>query len=301
MVKAFIFSHKKYILSMKKITSLLLTAAIMVVTLISCGNKNDSYIIAMRLDKGDKFKQDITMDMVTTISMMGMNKDMKTEMEIGSDFEVLDSTAAGTSIKMTYTKMAMDMDMGMAGDAKTADSLMKKTNQEMIGKSVVIVLDSNKVVEVKQANDLITTADTTASEMLEKMFSKENLNSMYGMMFSMYPGKPVKIKDSWNVNNAIDLAGMIMKIDTKYTLVSVKDGLAEINIDASIDSKGTMSQAGMNFDMDMKGTQTGKFYITLSDGYIQKGNYSMDVKTEMDIQGQKIPMNIKADYKVNGN
>jgi hypothetical protein len=286
---------------MKKFLSFLLLAVTASVLFTSCdGNKKGPYTLAMRLDKGDQFTQDITMNMVTSISMGGMNRDMKTDMEIGSDFEVLDSTAAGTHIKMTYTKMSMDMNMGMEEDTQSADSMIKKANQQMVGQSVVITLDSNKVVAVQQPMEKLPTVDSGTNKMLEKMFSKENLNSMYGLMFSMYPGKPVNVKDSWKVTNEIDLAGMVMKIDTKYTLVDVKDDLAEIDIEAIIDSKGNMNQEGMNFNMDMKGTQKGKFYIKVSDGYIQKGNYVMDIKTEMDIQGQKIPMAIKADYKVTG-
>ena len=289
---------------MKKITASLLLVAMAIVSLNSCksnGKSGDGYVLKMRLAKGDKFGQDYAMDMNMNVTMAGMSKDMKVKMNAGTDFEVLDSTAAGKELKITYTKMDMTMDMGM-GNNELTDSIMKKTGDRVVGKSVVLTLSGNKVTDVKGFNEIMIgdSADANTKMTMEKMFSKDNFNSMFGMMFSLYPSKPVKEGESWTAENQIDMNGVAMNVNTKYTLLSVKDGIAEIELDGTINSKGTMTQGGTNVEMDMKGTQKGKMEVKVADGYLKSGNYDMDVDAQMGVMGQKVPMKMKANYKLTG-
>ncbi len=280
---------------MKKSAITVFLFASIVFILSSCsGDGGNGYDIKMRLNKGDKFSQNTEMDMDMNMTIAGMAKDMKMKMSTGSSFEVGDSSAAGKDVKITYNKMNIKMDMGLGAGVNT-DSIMNQTTKGIIGKSVVITLAHNKITDVKGFDSLsVNSGDTASVKLMQKMFSKESLNNAFGIMFNIYPNKKVKEGESWTADNIMDVSGMNMKVKTKYTLLRVKNDIAEISIEGTIDSKGNMTQGGMNVDMDMKGTQKGKMNIKLSDGYLSSGNYDMDIEAGMNIMGQKMPLKMKA-------
>ncbi len=79
----------------------------------------------------------------------------------------------------------------------TTDSIMNRTNNYVIGKSVLLTLSpNNEITNVTGFEEILNNqgADSAGREMIKKMFSKDQFNNMFGMMFSMYPKKTGK---SW--------------------------------------------------------------------------------------------------------
>ena len=180
---------------------------------------------------------------------------------------------------------------------------MNSTTKGVIGKSVVFMLSKdNEILSTSGFDSLmINESQSEASrQMIKKMFSKEQLNNLFGMMFSMYPGKPVKVGESWTSKTVVNIADIDMKVNVKYTLTGVKNGLADIDVDGVIDGKGEMNKSGVPLEIAMSGTQKGTMTIKMTDGYLQNGAYKMDIKADMVVMGQKIPMTMKADYTLNG-
>jgi Family of unknown function (DUF6263) len=292
-------------LFMKKFNLYFLITVAFSAVLFSCndGLSGEAYTIKMRMNKADTFHQNIKMDMNMKMNVMGQAMDMKMNMDAGITFEVTDTTATSKELKLTYTKMHMGMDMGnKAMAAINMDSIMNASIEKMIGKAVLIELSSsNEITQVKGFDSLLlNSSDNEASkQMMEKMFSKDQMNNMFGMMFSMYPGKPVKVGETWTSKSKVNLANIDMQINIKYKLVGVKNGLADIDVDGIIDGKGDMKQNGMSIGMTMSGTQKGMLTIKMKDGYLENGSYKMDVKADMEMAGQKVPMTIKANYLFN--
>jgi hypothetical protein len=195
------------------------------------------------------------------------------------------------------------MDMGnKMQSAINTDSIMDASVQKVVGKSVVLELSpANEITAVKGFDSLMqnNAADEASRQMIEKMFSKDQMSNLFGLMFSMYPNKPVKIGETWNAKTKANIASIDMMINIKYTLVGVKNGLADIDVDGIIDGKGEMKQQGMAISIAMSGSQKGMLTIKMDDGYLQNGSYKMDIKAGMEMMGQKIPMTIKADYFLN--
>lgn len=287
---------------MKKINLFLLVATACCVVVSSCnsGLTGEAYTIKMRMNKADTFHQNIKMDMNMKMNVMGQAMDMKMNMDAGITFEVADATSTGKELQLTYTKMHMGMDMGnKAMAAINMDSIMNESVGKMIGKSVLIELSpTNEITGVKGFDSLMlnSTDNEATKQMMEKMFSKDQMNNMFGMMFSMYPSKPVRIGETWTSKSKVNLANIDMQVSIKYKLVGVKNGMADIDVDGLIDGKGDMKQNGMSIAMSMSGTQKGMLTIAMKDGYLENGSYKMDVKADMEMAGQKVPMTIKADY-----
>ena len=289
---------------MKKLQAFLLSALSMLIILAACngGGSKDAYILKMRLAKGDTFQNNMKIDMDMAMNMAAMKMNMKMKMDMGSRFEVLDSSTQGKQLKMTYTFMKMSMDMGQANPGIDTDSILNEATKGIADKSLLLTVKDNEVVDVKGLDSMtITNADPAARAMMEKMFTKESMNQTFGMMFNLYPDKPVKVGDSWEKENDIEMGMMKMKVKTTYTLTGVKNGIAELTMNGTLGSKGTMNQQGTNIDMDMKGSQKGRINVKLETGYIDNGNYDMDITADMDAMGQKIPMTIKGKYSITGN
>nr|MBA3674713.1 hypothetical protein [Chitinophagaceae bacterium] len=138
--------------------------------------------------------------------------------------------------------------------------------------------------------------DSAQKQMMQKVFSKDQFNTMFGMMFDMYPKKPVRIGDSWTSETSMNMSGFAMKINNKYTLNSVKNGIGEIAIDGTINSDGSMNKNTEGLKMNMSGGQKGVYTIKMETGYLQTGYYKMDMKIEMEILGKKMPMTMKGEY-----
>ena len=276
-------------------------ALIAILLMSSCSQSgNDAYTLKMKLDKGARFTQNGQMDMDMNISAMGMNQAMKMKMDMGTTFEVLENKDNAQLLRMTYDKMQMKMETGMPGAAASLDSVMNENEKKMVGKSVTLKINGNQVTEVDMQGLMQDGEDSVDQAAMRKMFSKENINSMFGIMFNLYPKNPVKVGEKWSADNSIDLNGMAMMIKTTYTLKAVKDSVAEVEVDGTLDTKGIMKQGGVNMDMDMNGTQKGTLYVPLATGYLQKGNYVMDIKAQMNMMGQKIPMDMKMTYAISG-
>jgi hypothetical protein len=290
---------------MKKINCFLLLAAITGLSLFSCnsGPSGPAYTIKMRMNKADTFHQNMKMNMLMNMAIPGSPMNMKMQMDAGLKFEVLSNNNDNKELQFTYNSMHMSMDMGnKMQSAINTDSLMDAAAQRVVGKSVVLELSpTNEITGVKGFDSLMqnSAADGAGRKMLEEMFSKDQMNNLFGIMFSMYPNKPVKVGESWNAKTKVNMAKIDMVIDIKYTLVGIKNGLADIDVDGVLDGKGEMKQQSMTIGVAMSGTQKGMLTIKMDDGYLQNGSYKMDVKADMEVSGQKIPMTMKADYLLN--
>ena len=238
------------------------------------------------------------MKMLMNSSGMEMNMNMNS----GCSFEVVNSTADEKDIKVTYTQMKMTTDMG-ALKSHNPDSAINKNYENIIGKSVMLKLSKdNEIMDVTGFDEIVNSQarDSASKEMMKKMFSKEQLNNTFGMLFSIYPKHPVKVGESWNNESNIKMANIDMKIANKYTLLSVKDGYAEINIDGTIGAAGNMMKNASGLKMDMSGTQKGTVNLRMDNGYLHNGAYKMDMTANMEMMGKKMTMTMKSNYLTKG-
>ncbi len=289
---------------MKKINLAFLIATAFSVLLFSCNNglPGEAYTIKMRMNKADTFHHNIKMDVNMKTEVMGKAMDMKMNMEAGARFEVMDTTGTNKELKLTYTHMHLEMSMAnRPTPAVLTDSILNSSTEKMVGRSVLIELSpTNEIIQVKGFDSLMqnSTDDLASKAMMGTMFSKEQMNSLFGMMFSMYPGKPVKVGETWTAKTKVNVANMDMQVNMTYKLIGVKNGLADIDVDGIIDGKGDMKQSDTPVGISISGTQKGTLTIKIDDGYMQNGSYKMEVKAEMEMGGQKVPMTMKANFSL---
>jgi hypothetical protein len=297
-------------LSMKKQLSWLLLSALMVGLLSGSCKQNGSgqaYALKMRLNKGDKFNQDMDMDLKMNFEVAAQKLAMDMKMDCGIAFEVKTDAPGSKELAMTYTKMNTSTDMkGVPGaEGMNNEAQKNEAMQKLIGKTITFTLnDKNEIISSAGVENVFwgdSTIDDESRKALEKMFSKDQMNSLFGMMFQMYPDKPVKVGEKWEKEVEVSVSGITMKSNMKYMLESVKDSIAYINIDGDFKGKGDMDISGMQMKMDMNGSQKGQIHIGLVNGYLKGGSYKMSVDGQMDMMGQKIPLKMEGDYFMKGN
>lgn len=283
-----------------KRNSLLLFPFFSIMFLYAChsGGSGEAYTIKMRLNKGDTFRQDMQMNML----MNSFGMEMKMKMNSDYSFEVMNSNENEKDLKITYTNMNMSTDMGTLKRINT-DSLMNKNYENIIGKSVIIKLSKNNVItDVQGFEDILNSQarDSASTAVLKKIFSKEQLNSTFGMMFNIYPKKPVQVGESWTNESKVKMANLDMKIASKYTLLSVKNGMAEINMDGDVSGTNDVMKITSGVNMQMTGKQKGTVTLRMDNGYLHAGSYKMDMKADMEMMGKKMSMTLKAEYLIKG-
>lgn len=286
---------------MKKNNRLLTSILLSFLFLVACksGPSGEAYTLKMRLASGDNFKQEVKTDM--EMNMAGFA--MKMKMDAETNFDVLQSDTMGKQLKLTYTKMNMTMDMGEMNRAVNSDSMVNESVKKIIGKSVVLTLSpENEITNVLGYDSLMNSDEfnPVTKQLFEKTFSKEQLNSMFGMVFSMYPPKPVRIGETWTAMSKFNIVNIDMGMKFKYKLLNVKDGVAEVSVDGKFDGDGNMKQAGIDAGMNMKGTQTGRMLIKQNDGYLKAGTYTVNISGDVNVMGQKLPINMKGNSELTG-
>ncbi len=181
---------------------------------------------------------------------------------------------------------------------------MDKTAARIEGKSIYIFLNNkNEITAINGFNELMTdTAETGAAEkeQVQKMFSKDQMNTMMGLMFNMYPADSVRIGDTWEKEVDMGMGPVSMRLKNEYELIDVKGGVATVALKAKYKGSGKMEQSKMSIDLDMDGDQKGNIGVSLGNGYLVTADNTMDIKAKAKIMGQTVPYDIHANYRMKG-
>jgi hypothetical protein len=261
--------------------------------------KGPEYTIKMRLNPGDSFKHRIDVTMNSGFSMSGQKMGMNMGMNSDITFNVLGDSAGLTMIRMTYDKAKFNMEITGLPDGQIPTKTMENAGKKVEGKSITMLLNKkNEIVDVVGFADLMKRDSLQAPDSIgnaedyKKMFSKEQINSMMGMMFNAYPDKPVRIGESWEKEIETGIAGIGMKMKSKFKLMDVKNGIAIIDMKSSYKGKGKIEQGKMPVEMDMDGEQSGTMRVKISDGYLVDSDFKMAIDAEASVMGQKVPYSV---------
>lgn len=297
------------------INRLLILFAAVIIASCSGGKKGDGkkYDISFGSLKGPAFTQSIKSDMKVETSVMGFT--VNVNMNVNSDirFELMPDSAGFRQLKMTYETMKMTMDVPMMKQLGETDNVNKELDKAMSmfsGSSVILLVDKNGEIsevlgkeafqeQIQHNLDSLMTEDDGRKKMeyekkMEQFYTKEQLQNMLGAMFSVYHNEQVTTGSSWTKEAVSNVNDLKTKIKTKYTLVSVTDGIAEIKVDGKLTSAGSATESGMSMQADINGTQTGTLKLRLENGQVQTSDIKIAMEGKMKVGGLKVPMKLKS-------
>ena len=110
----------------------------------------------------------------------------------------------------------------------------------------------------------------------------------------IFPDKPVKVGESWTKNTTMNIQPFSMAIEAKYTLKSVADGKANIDV-ASVIKVNPAGQADprmKDVKIDLNGTQSGTMVVETESGQLLSSNIKQSISGKINAQGMGMPMNV---------
>ena len=242
----------------------------------SCGKKTGSIgpdstseiELRLNLHKGKVYDMKMVYSSQTETYMMGQKMDnSNSNTEIRMDYEVKDVLVNGNFlVRTTYKtlKMTTDvMDMKFSFDSETGSS------SGMQGKEIDVMKERIGQYAEMEMDKLGKNIKTTMSPGLRSGDIITNVN------YSVFPDKKIKIGDTWESDIKQDINGYTTNgiIKTKFKLVSVKDGVAEISMDGALDLKpGT--------EEEITGTQKGTAKVEIATGVNNEVIIDQDVQIE---------------------
>ena len=93
---------------------------------------------------------------------------------------------------------------------------------------------------------------------------------------------------------------MDMLVNSEYKLLSVVDGVANVEINATIKSVPSDNPQMKGMDIEMTGTQSGTMEIDVKSGLINASKFKQEVSGNMKIPGEVIPMTLSAETRMIG-
>lgn len=248
--------------------------------------------LTLNLPENERFQYEITNRSNTSSHMMGMDIEVGTDQVMDMAMTAVGKTPAGdTRVEVVYTDIRSNVITPQGNDSYDSKSDEQQFSTQtpvyeaMLNHPFTITYSSNgKIVEVAGMEEMFENMFASfPPEMranMEQLVGGGMMTEMLNNMTLFYPPGPVKIGDSWQVDNAFEIGGMSMKVETIYSLSKRENGQAFLDVTGVVftdpDSDG-MELNGMTLQYDLEGTQTGTLVIDEAIGWMQ----AMEMFTEM--------------------
>lgn len=264
----------------------------------SCGNKKggtegpstgtEEIELKLNLTKGKVYDMTMTMNSQVEMDMMGQAVSTNTDMTMGMDYEVKDILPSGNFlIRTTYKKIKMSgstkmggADSGMSYEYDSETDKVSGMQAEQMAKSMKAMIGQYSEMEMDKFGKVIK---TTMSEGLK---NDKDSDGMDNLNYAVFPDKKLKVGDTWDSEIEQDMNGIKAVIKTKYKLEGVKDGIADISMDGTLELK-TGSEGKLS------GTQKGTSKIEIATGISKEVTIDQDIDMEMNNMGMTMPMKVK--------
>ena len=257
----------------------------------------DSVLLKFNFQKGKTYNYTMTFD----VNQKKGDQSRASSMKWNYDMQVVDEKNDLKTIKTTYKRIDMTMDMGNQKmefssekqvDAMDFMQLPSKMFSIIKGKSFTMQINNKGKVVSVSGFDKIGEAVVREMNLPEEMkpmmrknfqerFNDDAAKQMFSQAFEVYPNKYVKVGDSWKVNSS--LPALKQDITIVYTVKSIKGN--RIFIDGQSKLK---SSDGQN-----SGTQSIKLIIDAKTGLMIDGVFDQkssdgQMSTKSRITGKEI-------------
>ncbi len=246
------------------------------------------------LNKGQLITISITstQDMEMTGMQIKNNTNSTSLLQIN---EVAKDNFAG-SYKLSKLKLTMEM-MGQqqnfdSENPDDKDSEIGKSMASEIGKEVAVLINKNSgAVSMKDPERDVKTDDEQGNPLQGMMqsFGAAGEDATAGTAFFVIP-KDKKNGDRWTDSSSTDK----MKEIKNYTLKSIVDGVATVQLFATMQGSSSLETQGMQMDMSMSSKTEGEIMVDTKTSLVKKRSSVMDLEGTIDMMGQSVPMTSKA-------
>jgi hypothetical protein len=253
--------------------------------LLCCGTSFAQNSNGIKLKKGQTITINSVVNSETEMQMGAMKSDYNTTIKLN----VIDENAETFTLSSSIAQMKMNMDgMGqnMSFDSEKPedkDSQMGQAMGDKLKKVDTYILDkkTGKTTKVKKEGE---EEGGTGG-----MFSVGDEDGAANAAFFILPaGK--KVGDSWSESTT----SKGITTSKTYTLKSITQEVATIDVVGTITGTKEQEANGMTMSMTMNNKITEQMLVNINLGLVTKNNNTTDGTNSMDMMGQQMEMNIKA-------
>lgn len=236
---------------------------------------------------------------VTSETSLGMGMEFSLSSTIENSLEVKNNSARQSTISNTLTKIKMNIDgMGQAinYDSEKTDGAtpeITKTFEDKLNKPTDIIIDNatGKLIagEKKEKKPGLDNEETdNPMQGMLAMFTENSDDDVVAGAFELIPvGKSVG--NSW-IDSTMTKDMKSIRI---YTLKSVTDNEAVIQLDAVMTSKNKLDIQGMELEFDMATKSTGDIVTDINSGLVKKRTTQSEITGSFQLMGQDMPISGK--------
>jgi hypothetical protein len=273
----------------------------------ACKNRSgDTIELKFNLPKGSNYEysSEVAMDVKQNLIQQEVN--MKSSMGFSYLLQVINDSANWKTLSATISKISMAMD-GMGNSVRfntetntdTAGpmGMMSKVFGVIKGSQFSFTLNERgeigeiRGVKEMQQRMLRGIGMPESAELMEGMaknFDDESIRENMQQAFAAYPGKPVKLGESWTKVMVQKAQGMNVKMNNTYTLESVNGNDVVIKQVSNLSPEGSGSLDGAL--VNLTGTSDGKLHYDLTTGMVTTGNVDMNMDMKIKNGNTEIPM-----------
>lgn len=288
-----------------------ITVLMAITVMYSCKNSKApaGKILKFNPEMGKSYDYEIAWQMDQ--QMMEQNHEIN--ITSGYTLDVIDDKDGIKTLKALYKNFKMYMNiMGMEINVDTdkpaepisdADiranplGMMDRIFAGIKGKEFTMKInEEGKVVEVagfeKIINGMIDSigvgedAKMQMRASLQDQFNEQSIKDQFAQVFTIFPGKEIKVGDSWEKN--LQTGGrMPAKYTTHYSVKEIEGDHVTLTAQTNIGSA--------NKEMEIKGTQNGSLLVESKTGLVINAEFAQDMETK--VQDMTIKINGKGTIK----
>lgn len=287
-------------------------ALLLVLLMSSCGK---TYQIAFQVEEGMKHRYVSENTTTAETKVMGMDVENVTINNITYSLESLGKTTSGNErLNMVYEDiqyeqrtMGQEVIFDSQDPSRTNNPQMEQIYAGLLGSDIELIyspkgqlIESIGLAEVM--DEMFKDLPEEAQTAMASQFGDDAILQALKSMTHYYPQQEkVKPGDSWTVTNELGIGGMELVIDSRFTLIEVKDGQAKIQLSSEIDSNPEaegLQMMGMNMKFDLQGTQEGFLYVDEQTSWLERMEVDQQLDGIMKMDSEQTgPMDIDMNIK----
>jgi len=237
------------------------------------------------LNKGQKFIQETSGNVVITQEVMGQAMESKIDMKSTNTIEVIDVKDTSYSLSNTITKMKMNM--SAMGQDMNYDS-EKEDNDSSISRGMSKVLNNPRKVDISKTGKPINSTENNVTD--------SGANAMAGLQYLMgnsdaFQTIPSKASAGYSWQDSVSKDDT--KLNTTYTVKELKGNDVTVSVKGTVQVNQDTEVHDMKFTTHSTGAFTGELIVDRKTGVVKQRNNTVETTGTIDIMGQQIPITTK--------
>lgn len=256
-------------------------------------------VLKFNFKQGEKYQYITDSRLELSPEVNGISFTINQDMKIISSYVVNSVNGTDKDVAITYERITMRSGNKAlskeydSDDTAKPDDLFREVSTMVKKPFHMTINDIGQVVNDKGFEGNNDT-DTIVAEIAT--MSDSSIRKMLMQSLNVYPRQPVQSGSSWIRSFRSSVGFIDMRVMNTYKLVSVKEGIAHIEMNAKITSEDTTASTQAN----IRGIQTGTIDMEVQTGLIKEGKMTQEISGTINMTGKENPVDAKTTIHIIG-